>query len=254
MADPSVLGRPLWYELLTTDKDAAEKFYSAVVGWTTAPFDGSPQPYSMFVRGETPAAGVMTIPEGMNVPPHWVMYIGVPNLEAAVSQIERSGGVAMSPVIEVPNIGRMRTMFDPQKAMFSVYEPSSAPPPEAAPVHGDVSWHELYTEDADAAMKFYQQTFGWRPTNAMDMGPMGKYQMFGRSFDLGGIMKKPAEMAQVPPHWGLYFNVPDVNAAAERVKANGGQVLNGPMEVPGGDLIVNCMDPQGAAFSLHQKK
>ena len=89
---------------------------------------------------------------------------------------------------------------------------------------------------------------------AMDMGPMGKYYMFGRAFPLGGMMNKPPEMAQAPPHWGLYFRVDDVAAGAERVKANGGQVLNGPMEVPGGDLIVNCMDAQGAAFSLHQKK
>jgi predicted enzyme related to lactoylglutathione lyase len=58
----------------------------------------------------------------------------------------------------------------------------------------------------------------------------------------------------VPPNWGIYFRVPDVNAAADSVKGNGGQVLNGPMEVPGGDMIVNCMDPQGAAFSLHSKK
>jgi predicted enzyme related to lactoylglutathione lyase len=83
---------------------------------------------------------------------------------------------------------------------------------------------------------------------------MGKYHMFKRSFPLGGMMNKPQEMAQVPPNWGLYFRVDDINAATDRVKANGGQILNGPMEVPGGDMIVNCMDPQGAAFSLHARK
>ena len=45
-----VLGRPLWYELMTTDMKAAEKFYKTVVGWTSAPFDGAPQPYTMFNR------------------------------------------------------------------------------------------------------------------------------------------------------------------------------------------------------------
>jgi predicted enzyme related to lactoylglutathione lyase len=103
-------------------------------------------------------------------------------------------------------------------------------------------------------LKFYTELFGWRPTESMDMGSMGKYHMFGRAFPMGGMMNKPPEMAQVPPNWGLYFKVDDVHAGAERVKANGGQVLNGPMEVPGGDWIVNCMDPQGAAFSLHHKK
>jgi predicted enzyme related to lactoylglutathione lyase len=87
----------------------------------------------------------------------------------------------------------------------------------------------------------------------MDMGPMGKYYMFARAFPLGGMMNKPKEMEHVPPNWNLYFRVPDVNAAADRVKANGGQVLNGPMEVPGNQWVVNCMDPQGAAVSFHHR-
>jgi uncharacterized protein len=184
-----------------------------------------------------------------------VLYIGVPRLEDGVAAIERAGGRSLSPLIDVPDVGRMRTMLDPQGAMFSIFEPASAPEhPEAPPAVGDASWHELYTTDADAALKFYTETFGWKPTESMDMGTMGKYQMFGRSFPLGGMMNKPPEMAQAPPHWNIYFRVPDVNAGAERVKANGGQVLNGPMEVPGGSWIVNAMDPQGAAFSLHHNK
>jgi predicted enzyme related to lactoylglutathione lyase len=146
-------------------------------------------------------------------------------------------------------------MKDPQGAMFSIYEPLN-PPQEAEgePKLGDVSWHELYTTDAEAAMKFYTTLFGWKPTESMDMGEMGKYHMFGRGFPLGGMMNKPPQMAQVPPAWNMYFRVDDVNAAGDRVKANGGQVTNGPMEVPGGDWIVNCMDPQGAAFSMHHRK
>jgi predicted enzyme related to lactoylglutathione lyase len=97
--------------------------------------------------------------------------------------------------------------------------------------------------------------FGWQPSDAMDMGEMGRYQMFNRGARMiGGMMNKPKEMAQAPPFWAIYFRVPDINAAAERVKANGGQILNGPMEVPGGDWILTGRDPQGAAFSLHAKK
>jgi hypothetical protein len=256
MADASILGRLLWYELLTNDVSAARKFYAPVVGWTVAPFEGSAQPYDMWVReGDVPIGGVMQIPAGMNFPPHWGMYVGVPKLEDAVSRIERLGGSALSPVIDVPAVGRMRTMKDPQGAAFSIYEPASPPQqPEAEPQLGDVSWLELYTANAEAALKFYTALFGWRPTESMDMGEMGKYHMFARDLPLGGMMNKPPAMAQVPSHWGLYFRVPDVHAGAERVKANGGQVLNGPMEVPGGDWIVNCMDPQGGAFSLHHKK
>jgi predicted enzyme related to lactoylglutathione lyase len=149
----------------------------------------------------------------------------------------------------------MRTMKDPQGAVFSVYEPASPPPhPEGDPEMGEISWNELYTTDAAAAVAFYGELFGWRERNAMDMGPMGKYHIFGRDRDMGGMMNKPKEMAQVPPHWGFYFRVPSVEEGAEKVKANGGKILNGPMDVPGGSRVVNCMDPQGAAFSLHHLK
>ena len=56
------------------------------------------------------------------------------------------------------------------------------------------------------------------------------------------------------PFWLYYFNVDDVDAAAQRVKAGGGQILDGPLEVPGGSWIVQCTDPQGAMFALEGKR
>ena len=84
-------------------------------------------------------------------------------------------------------------------------------------------------------------------------GGDGQEHIFGRKFDLGGMMNKMPEMKDVPPHWSFTSVWPDVKKSGDVVKANGGQVLNGPMEVPGGDWIINCMDPQGAMFSLHHK-
>jgi predicted enzyme related to lactoylglutathione lyase len=192
----------------------------------------------------------------MNMPPFWAMYVGVPKLEDAATHIKRLGGTECSPVIEVPTVGRMQMMQDPQGAAFYIYEPATTDqPPEAAPEMGEASWHELMTTDAPAAMKFYSEVFGWQPSETMDMGPVGKYHMFNRPHGMiGGMMNKPPEMAHVPPNWQIYFRVPDITAAAERIKANGGQILNGPMEVPGGDWVLTAMDPQGAAFSLHAKK
>jgi len=254
----SVLGRPLWYELITTDMNAAEKFYRTVVGWTSAPSEVSPQPYTMFKRsGDVPAAGLLNKPDGMNFPPFWAMYVGVNKLEDAAGHIKKLGGRELSPVIDIPTIGRMQMMTDPQGAAFYIYEPDPKAPqlPEGAPQVGEGSWHELMTTDAPAALKFYTELFGWTPGETMDMGPMGKYYMFNRPHGMiGGMMNKPPEMAHVPPNWQIYFLVPDIDAAAERIKANGGQILNGPMEVPGGDQVLNAMDPQGAAFSLHAKK
>jgi uncharacterized protein len=253
----TLLGRPLWYELMTTDMKAAEAFYNTVVGWTSQPFEASPQPYATFNRsGGTPVAGVMTTPADVKAPPFWAMYVAVPKLEDTAATIERLGGGECSPVIDVPSVGRMQMMRDPQGAVFYIYEPAGDDQsPEGRPEVGEASWHELITTDAPAAMTFYSQVFGWQPSEALDMGPAGTYQMFNRPHGMiGGMMNRPPEMADVPPNWQIYFRVPDITAAVERITANGGRIINGPMEVPGGDWVVNAIDPQGAAFALHAGK
>jgi len=256
-ATSTLLGRPVWYELMTTDPSGAEAFYKKVLGWTSTPFPASPNPYTLFKRnGDIQVAGLMPRPEGMNMPPFWSMYLAVPSLAKTVADIKRLGGSELSEMIEVPTIGRLQMMKDPQGAAFYIIQPEPREErPEVPPEIGEGSWHELMTTDAAAAMKFYAEVFGWQPGEAMDMGPMGKYYIFNRPIGMiGGMMNKPPEMASVPPNWGIYFRVADLDGAIERIKANGGQILNGPMEVPGGDRIVNAMDPQGAAFSLHEKK
>lgn len=256
MADP-FLGQAVWYELLTNDVKGAERFYTTVVGWTVSPFDpAAPDTYDIWRRdGEKGVGGVARIPEGMNYPPHWGMYLATPTLNETVAAIERRGGSAVTPVIDIPKVGPMRTMRDPQGAVFSLLQPSTpGTPADVEPQVGEVAWHELHTTDAEAALKFYTELFGWQPIEPFDMGKMGKYYLFRRGAAFaGGMMNKPPEMAQVPTHWGLYFRVPNVHEAVERAKANGGKVLSGPMEVPGGDWAAICMDPQGAAFSLYHK-
>jgi predicted enzyme related to lactoylglutathione lyase len=257
VATSTLLGRPVWHELMTTDMKAAESFYKTVVGWTTEPFKGTGHPYTALIRsGNVGVGGIMERPAEMKAPPFWAMYVAVPKLEDAVAKITRLGGKTHTDVISIPDVGRMQLLMDPQGAAFYIIEPASQEQrPEGAAEIGDASWHELATTDPKAAMTFYQDVFGWQPGQSMDMGEMGMYQMFNRPHgQIGGIMKKPAQMADMPSNWQIYFRVPDVDAAAERIKAAGGKVLNGPMDVPDGDRILNAMDPQGAAFGLHAKK
>jgi len=256
-APSQILGRHVWSELMTTDTKAAETFYSRVVGWTPEPFGNSPMPYTRFKRGNgAGVAGLMQRPEDMNAPPFWSMYIAVPNLEDSVKRSNGLGGSELSEIIDVPSVGRLQMLKDPQGAAFYIIQPEPRDnPPDRDPEIGEASWLELMTTDWRAGMTFYKELFGWQPTDAMDMGPMGTYQMFNRGDRMiGGMMNKPPEMGNVPPHWRIYFLVPDINAATERITANGGTILQGPMEVPGGDWVVNGMDPQGAAFALHAKK
>jgi predicted enzyme related to lactoylglutathione lyase len=109
------------------------------------------------------------------------------------------------------------------------------------------------TTDYDTAFRFYQALFGWELISDNDMGPLGVYRIFGRnSLPLGGMFNTPPNVP-APPNWLPYIHVDSADRVADLVTANGGTILNGPMEVPGGDRIAQCMDPQGAAFALHSR-
>jgi predicted enzyme related to lactoylglutathione lyase len=250
-------GRFYWYDLMTSDVEAAKSFYTKLIGWSTTLWNGASQPYTMWTKGETPLGGVMELPEdarNAGAPPHWMGYVLVPDLDATLAQVKQLGGMVLVPGTDIPTVGRFGVFSDPQGAALAAFTPiEEAPggPPQA----GDFSWHELATSDPVAAFTFYEKLFGWEKTEAMDMGEMGIYQMYrkrGGEFPLGGIFKRPAEMPVSA--WLFYAMVKDVHDSVETVRKLGGQVLNGPMEVPGGDFIAQCTDPQGAMFAIHSTK
>ena len=252
MAD-KLLGSFVWCELMTTDTAAAESFYKKVVGWTSVPFapDGS---YTVFNNPSgAGSGGLMKLPDAakqMGAPPHWLMYVGTPSVDDTAIRIAQLGGRVLKQPDDIPNTGRFAVVQDPFGATFGIYTPKTGGPGKGQPAVGDFSWFELYTPNPDGAWKFYETLFGWEKTSAMDMGEMGVYQMFGRGGGIprGGIMKPPPG---APAAWMPYAMVKDAKAAAATATANGGKIVNGPMEVPGGDWIATGMDPQGAMFSVH---
>jgi uncharacterized protein len=253
---PSIRGRFLWYELLTTDKAAATAFYTKAIGWGSQPFPG-PMEYDVWMNGEAPVGGLMALPveaKAAGAPPHWVAYVGTPDVDGTIDRAKTLGATVLMGPKDIPDVGRIGILTDPQGAVFALYKPQQEPHAEADPALGEVSWRELATTDQKAGFAFYQNLFGWENQQEMDMGPIGTYLMYGRDGRMyGGIYNKHADMP-APPHWLIYFRVPDVNEATARIKDLGATLLNGPMEVPGGDLIAMFLDPQGAAFAIHSKK
>jgi uncharacterized protein len=257
MQENDIRGRFLWYDLMTTDPTGAHEFYGKVAGWGREPFPVAGSPYTMFTRGGVPIGGSMQLPDEaakMGAPSHWLAHIGTGDVDQTLAQALAMGARTYVAPKDIPQVGRFSVLADAQGATIAFFTPSSEQPPSHRPEIGDVSWHELVTTDPGAAFGFYNALTGWEKTGEQDMGPMGLYTMFGRmGVTLGGMFKRPPEMP-APPHWLLYIRVADIRAAAASVTANGGRVLHGPVEVPGGDWIVQCMDPQGAGFAFHQRK
>lgn len=244
-------GRFVWFDLITTDPIATRAFYPPVTGWATSQWDG-PTKYTMWTSRGAALGGVMS---NGGATPYWLAYISSPNVDETVKLAEDLGARVETPASTVPTVGRFAVLFDPQGARFAVFTPEGeAPGHEGIARVGEFSWHELATHDYPAAYRFYERLFGWERASAVDMGGGEIYQMFGRNgIVLGGTFNKKRD--DRGPAWLHYVLVEHLDRALEAVKTHGGQVITGPMEVPGGgDTIARCVDPQGAPFALHERR
>ncbi|HYM42678.1 MAG TPA: VOC family protein [Steroidobacteraceae bacterium] len=250
MSTADIRGRFVWHELLTTDTAGAAAFYPKVVPWRTQP--SSMPGYTLWLAGESQVGGLMALPsDAAGTPPHWLVYIGTPNVDATAEHAQRLGARVVKAPSDIPNVGRYAVLADPQGATFALFTPGPGGGGIAAPGAGVFSWHELATTDVAAALRFYGELFGWSKGPGHDMGAMGIYQIFERfGVQVGGIcnVQGPA----TPPSWLSYVQVADSGRAVSAAKGAGGRLLHGPMEVPGGSWIALFMDPQGGAFAVHE--
>jgi hypothetical protein len=246
-------GSFIWYELLTPDPDAAAAFYGDVVGWTAASAGQPGVDYRIFSAGDTQVAGHMKLPDGAEAAgmrPGWLGYIGVDDVDSAVAGIEAEGGKVHMPAMDMDGVGRMALVADPQGVAFYVMrgaseEPSTSFEPMEA---GHCQWNELSTPDQDGALVFYTGRFGWEKGEVMPMGEMGGYQFIHHHGGMiGAVMTAPPGRR---PAWKFAFGVADIDEAAARIKAGGGTIDYGPVEVPGGAFAIMADDPQGAAFMV----
>lgn len=248
----------IWYDVMTTNVEAAEKFYCAVIGWKTVDSGMPGTVYKLILNGDTQVGGIMPVPEdAKGMPPVWMGYIGVDSVDEYASRVTQAGGKVWKEPRDIPGVGRFAVVADPHGAGFILFKGNGTAMP-AAPfmAKGHVGWNELHCGDLNEAWDFYSELFGWHKGFAHDMGPQyGLYQTFGETSEppgMGGMMKK---MDSSPvPHWTYYFSIGDIDAGAKRVKDNGGAVVMEPHEVPGGSWIAPCIDPQGAHFALIGEK
>lgn len=246
----------IWYELLTDNPGAAATFYGAVLGWTATDSGQPGMDYRIFSMHGAGVGGLMAIPpqaakSGMR--PAWVGYISVADVDQSIARIVAAGGAQHMPPMDVPQVGRIAMVADPQGASLYVMKPipsgSGASTSFTPGKPGFGGWHELHTRDWVSALAFYDAQFGWKKVHAMDMGPLGTYLLF--SFGAGDSVGGMFNDSKAPrPYWLFYLNVDDIEAAKRRVMDNGGKPLMDPQQVPTGDWVFSALDPQGAMFAL----
>ncbi|WOE75874.1 VOC family protein [Alterisphingorhabdus coralli] len=252
----NVHGEFTWYELVTSDLAAAEDFYGKVVGWNFADSGMPDTEYHFFTAGDAGIGGMMALTDEMKsggASPFWMGYVEVDDVDASAEAIAKAGGMVHMAPWDLPNVGRMSLIAGPDGAMIYIMkgeQPSDSPAfSKYEKKDGHCAWNELMCDDPEAASAFYGEQFDWKHEKASDMGEMGTYHEIKHGdYMIAGMMQKPAEAPM--PMWNYYFRVADIDKAVETITAEGGQVMMGPMEIPGGDFSVNAVDPQGAPFAL----
>ena len=257
---PNLTSDFIWYELMTPDPEGSKSFYDAVVGWTIGE-EGPPEynGYRMIGRSDGKfAGGVLPLTPEMlqhGARPSWLGYIHVSDVDASIASIEQDGGKTYVGATDIPNVGRIAMVADPQGAPFYIMKP--IPPANDPNGRSDVfspsaeqrvGWNELSTSDPAAARRFYGEQFGWGSDEFMDMGEMGEYRFLDHHGQRIGALC--GTMPGQQPKWRFYIRVPSISAAKETAESTGGTILMGPHQVPTGEWIAIGKDPQGAEFAL----
>jgi predicted enzyme related to lactoylglutathione lyase len=234
-----------WVDLVVDDQDAAKAFYTDLFGWEYEDFptdEGAS--YSVARLDGRPVAAILPLPDP-SMPPHWNCYVSVEDADAAAARAEELGATIVQGAGDVGDSGRVAVLQDPQGAILSLWQPGRHFGAGLVNAPGALSWNDLLTPDVEGSAAFYRELFGWEIAEIP--GAEGQYWSIANG-DIrnGGLMPLPPGGH---PAWNLYFAVPDTEAALARVGELGGQVVMGPMQVPGGRFAI-IRDPQNAVFSV----
>ncbi|MEZ6005895.1 MAG: VOC family protein [Planctomycetota bacterium] len=243
-------GRFVWHDLMTTDADAAERFYTSLFDWQIEHRQMPGCVYRMIQCGPGPTGGIM---QEANIPvSHWMPYVAVENVDEAAARVTKNGGSLCVPPTDIPETGRFSVVTDPAGAYFSIYQGNPGSPgfDPNLPVPGRVCWNETYSNDADRSQAFYSEVFGWKP-DSKDMGPMGFYHVQMKDgAQVGGLMQNP--MPNTPSCWVVYFFAPDLVEKTQRAKELGAHAMMENMPIPNVGRFSMLTDPTGAVFALFQ--
>ncbi|MCG2622479.1 VOC family protein [Arthrobacter sp. I2-34] len=247
-------GAPCWIDLMTSDPEAAKQFYTELFGWTYQTGDEEKYGgYIMAFKDDRPVAGMMKNDGQSGYPDVWTTYLRVEDIDATAKAAADAGGQVYLQPMEVPEQGKMAMLGDAGGAAVGVWQFGGHTGFQVAAEPGSPAWHELFTRDYPATVKFYQDVFGW-DTSVMGDTDDFRYTTLGANENAkAGIMDAGAFLPEgVPAHWRAYFAVEDADAAIVKAQALGGKVVQPAEDTPFG-RVATLTDPTGAMFLIVQE-
>jgi uncharacterized protein len=241
--------------VVTTDIAASKRFYGDLFGWRGTHESGADPANAVdFTLGGAIVGGMYTLPGHLResgVPPHWISYVSVGNVDDVIARAEAHGGETVAAGFDVRNEAREAFIRDPTGAVLGLWEPRARHGAERVNDTGCFVWSELYTPDVGHASQFYRDVFGWTIQGRVGDPESGYLIARNEGWLNAGILPLGPEHGGAPPHWLTYFSVTSCADAAARVKALGGDMLGEPADVAIGRIAV-VRDPVGAVFALFE--
>jgi hypothetical protein len=240
-------GRFTWFECYSNDVERSRVFYSELFGWTIEPLemsDGST--YELIKNGQTDIGGLMPLMAEQGPHPFWLSYLSVAKVDETAARLASSGGTTLRDGFDIPGVGRIAVVADPQGAIFALFKGATGDPEEAEGP-GSWWWNELWTTSTEDALHFYKSVFGYTH-DSMEMPDGGTYYILTQGEQSrAGLMTSPA--VEIPPNWLPYVRVDDCDQIAERAAALKGKVLWPPNDIPNVGRATVLADPTGATIA-----
>jgi uncharacterized protein len=251
LIDAPLVNRPAWFDLSTSDLEAAKALYGELFDWSY--FDGGPQfghyTIANVPQGRAAAALAPKMPGNESWPTVWSVYWGTSDLEATVSRIEANGGRLMFPPMDIPGSGRMAMAFDVDGAAFGLWQADPFGGFGIEGEHGAMCWSEVNSRDGAKNAAFYAAVFDL-DVHTMDMQGVVYFTLHpkGGGEAVCGVLQMDEQWEGIPPNWMPYFAVADLDRANAVWAKHGGKIITGPIPSPYGRIMV-VQDPQGAYLS-----
>ena len=248
---PMPVGAFSWNELLTTDEAAAAKFYGAVFGWKPEDFPHAGTKYTLFQNGGQTVGGMMKRPNEQ-CPPNWMGYVTVANADETARKISEAGGKLLLEPFDVPTVGRIAVLQDPQGAALGIFQPLK----NAAPcAKNRIVWCDIPVSNLDRAVRFYSAVLG---------APVSKHEEHGMTFallphkenEVGGCLVPDGGMTEgmKPSANGPMVYVSCQGRLDEAIAAvvpNGGKVLKPKHPIGPYGFRAIVLDSEGNRIALH---
>lgn len=247
-SDAVTAGRPVWHDLVTSDLEAAKRFYGGLFGWTFRDYDVREGRYALASLDGAPVAGLLAPAKREVNVSQWITYFSVEDVDAAANVGKQEGAKLVVPPREIAKQGRAALLVDPQGAPVALARLAGGDPaPGPAAVNGWL-WVDLWTPDPAASSAFYRGLLGLEP-DVVDLAGV-PYTVLGRGDrPYAGMIRIPEP--EIRSNWLPIVRVADARAAAERAAALGGRVILAPRpEIRGGAAAI-VADPTGAAVGVH---